>query len=127
MANIQLSENLKYYRTLNDYTQKALAQILNISRQAYSNYELGKRDPDIDTLVRLCKLYHITLDELVIHPFSSKPQFLREDAIPYYTAVIPDTSDYIYLTKEECSFLCQYRKASKEEQQLIEKIIKQLK
>ena len=47
MANIQLSYNLKRYREAYRYTQQKLADKINISRQAYSNYETGKRDPDL--------------------------------------------------------------------------------
>ena len=39
--------------------------MLNISRQAYSNYETGNRSPDLETLVKLCNFYRLTLDEMV--------------------------------------------------------------
>ena len=48
MANIQLAENLRRLRTDHDYTQTQIGDKLNISRQAYSNYETGKRIPDLD-------------------------------------------------------------------------------
>ena len=51
MANIQLSANLKRLRTDHDYTQTKIAKMLNISRQAYSNYETGNRSPDLDMLI----------------------------------------------------------------------------
>ena len=39
--------------------------MLNISRQAYSNYETGKRTPDLDSLLFLARCYRISLDALV--------------------------------------------------------------
>ena len=45
MSNIQLAANLLRLRTDHDYTQTQIGAKLNISRQAYSNYETGKRIP----------------------------------------------------------------------------------
>ena len=60
MANIQLVKNLKRYRTARKLTQKELGKMLNISRQAYSNYETGKRTPDLDLLLKIAQIYNIT-------------------------------------------------------------------
>lgn len=70
MANIQLAYNLKRYRKAYNYTQQKLADKISISRQAYSNYEIGKRVPDLDLLAKLCDVYSITLDELVRQPYA---------------------------------------------------------
>ena len=48
-----------------NYTQQQISKMLNISRQAYSNYETSKRTPDLDSLIRLSQIYHVSLDELV--------------------------------------------------------------
>lgn len=47
------------------YSQDMVASYLNISRQAYSHYEVGIREPSIDTLRRLCILFDCTSDELL--------------------------------------------------------------
>ena len=39
MSNIQLVENLYRLRKAHHYTQQEISDLLNISRQAYSNYE----------------------------------------------------------------------------------------
>lgn len=69
MANIQLVENLGRYRKARRMTQKELGRALNISRQAYSNYETGKRTPDLDLLLKIAQIYNITLDDLIKHPY----------------------------------------------------------
>ena len=56
LANLQLTKNLYEYRKANALTQKDVSEYLNISRQAYSNYETGKRDPDLGLLVKLSEL-----------------------------------------------------------------------
>lgn len=56
---------LKLYRKQNRYTQQEIADILGISRQAYSNYEKGKRSPSLSVLIKLADLYQISLDALI--------------------------------------------------------------
>lgn len=60
-----LSQKLKKLRTENGYTQARLAEILNVTPQAISQLENGKTTLDIDKLVRLADLYHISTDELL--------------------------------------------------------------
>ncbi len=48
-----------------DLTQKQLAQFLHCSQQAYSAYELGKRDVPTDVLIRLALFYHVTTDYIL--------------------------------------------------------------
>ena len=66
MPNIQLANNLKYLRKKHNLTQTTLSQILNISRQAYSNYETSKRTPDLDSLLQLTTFYQVNLNDLVL-------------------------------------------------------------
>ena len=49
------SKNLKYYRLKKGLTKKALADKANVSPMAITNYESGKRKPDMDTLKSLAE------------------------------------------------------------------------
>lgn len=60
-----IGQSLKYYRTREKLTQEALAKILNVSRQTISKWENDRSFPDIETLIWLCDIYHISLDNLV--------------------------------------------------------------
>lgn len=125
MANLQLSSNLYNYRKLYGYTQGRLSQRLNISRQAYSNYETGRRDPDLDLLIRLADFYHITLDQLVHQPFSSRnSEILRESNTPYITGINPVTQDILYLDEKETSLIMKYREADASKKQVIDQILR---
>ena len=42
--------------------QQDLADYLNISRQYYSEYELGKRKMPVDAIIKIAKYYHTTTD-----------------------------------------------------------------
>ena len=58
-------ELLKTLRTQRGMTQQEVAQRLGITRQAYSNYELGQRDLPTQTLIALAALYDTTTDYLL--------------------------------------------------------------
>ncbi|WP_018132115.1 helix-turn-helix domain-containing protein [Effusibacillus pohliae] len=59
--HVRLTELRKRY----EYTQQQVADFLGISRGAYANYEIGKREPDADTLAKLAELYDTTVDYLL--------------------------------------------------------------
>ena len=46
-------------------TQEAVAHQLGIALQTYAGYESGRREPDIDKLIRLAKLYDTSVDILI--------------------------------------------------------------
>ena len=45
-------------------TQKELAEKLSSAQRNVSNWENGVNEPDLDTVVRLCEVFHVGLDEL---------------------------------------------------------------
>lgn len=48
-----------------DLRQEDIANILNISGQAYGMYENGKRCLPIEHLITLCKYYNVTSDYIL--------------------------------------------------------------
>lgn len=57
--------NLKRLRKNNQYTQEEVAEKINVSRQSVAKWESGESFPDINSCVKLSKLYNVTLDDLV--------------------------------------------------------------
>lgn len=45
-----ISKNIKYYRLIKSMSKKDLAEAVNVTPMAISNYENGKRKPEIDIL-----------------------------------------------------------------------------
>lgn len=123
VSNIQLAANLRRLRTDHDYTQTQIAERLNISRQAYSNYETGKRIPDLDILIRIADIYHVTLEELIMQPCSGAG-IINQNSGPYYIGMEITSADTIYLTKEEVELLSHYRNADEDERKLTRKVLK---
>lgn len=58
-------KRIKDLRVDNDYLQKDIAQLLGISQQYYSQYELGKYTMPIEYLIILDQKYKVSLDYLV--------------------------------------------------------------
>lgn len=61
---------LMYYRIRDlredhDLRQREVAAFLNCSQQVYSNYELGQRDIPTDILIKLSKLYCVSVDYIL--------------------------------------------------------------
>ena len=55
LKNIRLKMGLKQWE---------VAEKLGIKTQTYENYELGRREPNLDTLLQLADFFHVSLDEL---------------------------------------------------------------
>lgn len=60
-----ISMNLKTLRKINKYTQEEVAEKINVSRQSVAKWENNESAPDINSCVKLAKLYNVTLDNLV--------------------------------------------------------------
>ena len=56
---------LKIIRMKKKYSQLKVASDLNISREALSYYENGKRNPDLEMLRRLSRYFNVSIDFLV--------------------------------------------------------------
>ena len=56
---------MKNLRVLNNLTQEELSQRIGITASAYSHFETGIRQPDINTLVKLCCFYKINIMHLI--------------------------------------------------------------
>ncbi|MCT4662936.1 MAG: helix-turn-helix domain-containing protein [Tissierellales bacterium] len=59
------AKRLRLLRTELGLTQKELADKLNIRNTAISKYELGEREPDIETLAFLSNLFDVSVDYLI--------------------------------------------------------------
>lgn len=58
-------KDLKTRRKKINLKQKDMAELLNIDQTTYSNYETGKCEPSLETLIKLAKLFKCSIDELI--------------------------------------------------------------
>ena len=60
-----ISKYLQFLRKSHNYTQDDLAKKLNISRQAVSKWETETAIPDLEVLLKISKLYNITINDIL--------------------------------------------------------------
>ena len=56
---------LRAIRKEKGYSQVKVSMDLNISREAISNYETGKRCPNIEMLIKFSDYYNVSIDYLI--------------------------------------------------------------
>lgn len=59
------SENLQFLRAREGLTQEQLAERLEVSRQSVSKWEGGQSFPEMDTILRLCDMFRVSMDTLL--------------------------------------------------------------
>ncbi|GAA4385116.1 LexA family transcriptional regulator [Hymenobacter koreensis] len=69
-----INTNLKFWRRELGLTQAQLADKLSIKRSLIGAYEEGRAEPKLTTLVKMARLFGISLDALVTTDFSKKRQ-----------------------------------------------------
>ena len=57
--------NIRSLREDNDYKQKELAAVLNVSQNTYSQYENGVIELTAETLIKLADFYGVSVDYLL--------------------------------------------------------------
>lgn len=62
---LYLSENLKKYRILKNYTQEDVAIFLSVTPQSVSKWERGESYPDITLLPAIANIFETSIDLLV--------------------------------------------------------------
>ena len=64
-APLKIADRLKTLREQHNLTQQAVAEKIMVSRSSYSHYELGLKQPTIETLYRIAELYQTSIDYIV--------------------------------------------------------------
>ena len=58
-------ERIRNLRIDNNYTQRQIAEYLNIKQNTYSQYEIGVLNYPVDVLIRLALFYNVSLDYML--------------------------------------------------------------
>ncbi len=66
MVDKNLCKRLKKLRIKHNKTQQQIADLLNLTRSAYSYYETGRILPSIQSVIALAKFYQVTTDEILL-------------------------------------------------------------
>lgn len=121
---LTFAEVFKELREYYDYKQKDISDYLNITSQAYSNYETGKRTPDIDTIRKIANFYHIGVDQLIDYRYTKQ----IEDAGNYMASRslyrgVTDEGILIPLTGKQAKMITDILSLPPEQQDACQKLI----
>ncbi|WP_203262155.1 helix-turn-helix domain-containing protein [Streptococcus uberis] len=71
------SQNLKKKRQDSGLKQQEIADMMEVNRVTYTNWENGKREPTLENVVKLAKILKTTTDNLLGQTMYSKVDLLR--------------------------------------------------
>lgn len=113
---VELGKSLRDYRKRQGWNQQFIADQLNIDRSTYSYYESGRTSPSIDSLIRLSKIFNVSVDEL-LNVQRNEPLVVAENPPPY------DPAPQIALTQAERARIIKMRQLDNESREMIDKLI----
>lgn len=58
--------SLKALRVNSELTQNEVAEKLGVRRETVMSWESYKTSPDVSTVLKLCKIYNCTLDDIFL-------------------------------------------------------------
>ena len=73
---MNIGKKLLELRKKKGLSQEEAADILNVTRQTISKWEISESKPDFDKIIPICDLYEITPDELILG--KNKENYLEE-------------------------------------------------
>lgn len=121
---LSYGEVLRELRIYHGHTQKDISTYLNITSQAYSNYENNKRTPDVETMYKIAQFYEKTIDELIEYRYTKQIEDSRNYAAnrSLYRGV-SDTGITIPLTAKQAKMLTDILALPSEQQDACQKLI----
>ena len=62
---MKFSENLYTLRKSKEISQEKLAELVDVSRQSVSKWELGESYPTVENIFKLCNVFNCKMNELI--------------------------------------------------------------
>lgn len=79
-----IGEQIQKLRIQKSLTQERLAEMLDVSRQSVSKWELGQAMPDVDRIIRMSELFGVSTDKLLLR----EEEAAEEDKNPLHLGSI---------------------------------------
>ncbi|WP_353989613.1 helix-turn-helix transcriptional regulator [Pediococcus argentinicus] len=92
---MKIGPALKDGREANHLTQEIVSEKLFVTRQTISNWETNRSYPDLDRLVQLCDLYHLSLDDILRGDSDIMEHFKEQEKISNRTKLIIQVSYWL--------------------------------
>lgn len=65
VRGMQIGRQLKLFRSKHKLSQREFAKHISSSQQCVSSYERGITEPSIELLLRIAKVFHCTIDDVL--------------------------------------------------------------
>lgn len=105
-----LSKTLKKLRENSGYTQQQVANALSIERSTYTYYEIGKTTPDINTIIKLAKIFNVSYTEILENEEQEVCNTLNDSCNNLYSCYASKDFNHVYeLSKKEKTLISLYR------------------
>ena len=91
---MDLADRLQELRKKTGYSQEQLADMLGLSRQAVSKWESRQGKPEIDNIIKLTEIYHVSADYILlgIDPSAQAPAPEKKKVAKEYREAIKSIS-----------------------------------
>jgi len=122
-----LGDRIKELRTSCDWSQHDLAQRMEVSKQAISNWERDAAKPDVHQLVRLAEVFRVSADHLLgmeVGPHFVHPQGSIKSRAKHWDWVFQKSYDLFDVLKSNYRFTIEGRILSEEELEYYAEIIR---
>lgn len=83
-----LGQRIQALRKQHGLSQEALGEKLGVSRQAISRWEMDGAVPEVDKLIAMSKLFHVSLDQLLGVEPSKQPQVKKPRLRPSWPTTL---------------------------------------
>ena len=107
--SIGTAEKLRKYREANAMSQRQVAEALHLERSTYTKYETGDSEPNLNTLMKIARIFNVSATVLLPDDGSGDPA--AGDCID---SGFVDSPVY-QLSKDERALIARYRVLSKEQ------------
>ncbi|MEO1769585.1 helix-turn-helix domain-containing protein [Candidatus Enterococcus ferrettii] len=99
---MEINQMIKTKRKEHKLTQEQLAEKIFVSKKTISNWETGKTTPDIDSLIRLARLFNLSLDTILLEESTIVKDIRRKTAASksLILFIIPFLANLLILFKQ---------------------------
>lgn len=75
---MSFGENLQVIRAKHNITQEQFAEQLEVTRQSVSKWESGASYPEMNTILKICEMYQVSMDDLMRGTLAEKDEAANE-------------------------------------------------
>lgn len=80
-AKLAVARNIRFSRTVNQFTNQELAKRIDVCAASISAYETSRCLPSLDVMFRLADVFDIPVTALIGNPSTTKPEISYADAL----------------------------------------------